>query len=41
MPGERLEYYMTHDITKMRSKIFEKTNEITNSLGFYPVVAQN
>lgn len=41
LPGDRLSYYRTADVAKMRSEIYDYTNEIVDTLGFYPVLANN
>lgn len=37
LPGNRLDYYQTSDVSKMRSSIYNVTNEIVETLGFYPL----
>mmetsp|Transcript_38324 Transcript_38324/g.50277 ORF Transcript_38324/g.50277 Transcript_38324/m.50277 type:complete len:175 (-) Transcript_38324:1750-2274(-) len=39
LPGDRLSYYETSDVAKMREKVQDVTNEINDALGFYPVIA--
>ena len=41
LPGDRLSYYKTSDVTVMRENIYEVTNEIVETLGFYPLVGDN
>ena len=37
LPGDRLSFYRTSNVAKMRSDIFSYTNEIAAALGDYPV----
>ena len=37
LPGDRLSYYKESDVSKMRAKIYDYTNEIATTLGYYPV----
>ena len=39
LPGDRLSYYQTTDVAKMRESIYKYTNKITQSLGFFPIEA--
>jgi len=41
LPGIRTDYYESTDVAEMRKKIFDYTNEITETLGFYPIIAYN
>jgi len=41
LPNDRMKYYESTDVGVMRSKIFDYTNEITETLGFYPLIADN
>ena len=41
LPGDRLSYYKTSDVSKMRSNIYSIMNDITLTLGFYPVKGTN
>lgn len=41
LPGIRTDYYESTDVAEMRKKIFDYTNEITKTLGFYPIIAYN
>ena len=41
MPGDRLDFYKTSNVAKMRKNVFAYTNEIAAALGDYPVVATN
>ena len=41
MPGDRLDFYKTSNVAKMRKDVFAYTNEIAAALGDYPVVATN
>ena len=37
LPDDRLSYYQTSDVAKMRSKVYDYTNSIVETLGFYPL----
>ena len=37
----RIKYYQTSSVAKMRENVYGKTNEITEFLGFYPLKASN
>ena len=37
----RIKYYQTSDVAEMRQNVYDKTNEITEFLGFYPLKADN
>lgn len=39
MPGNRLSYYETSDVAKMRISVFGETKKITDEIGFYPTQA--
>jgi len=41
LPGDRMGYYETSDVSKMRSNVFEVTNDIVETLGFYPLEGSN
>ena len=41
LPGDRIKYYQTSDVSKMRSEIYGVTNQIAGTLGLYPLVAEN
>jgi hypothetical protein len=41
LPDDRMKYYESTDVGDMRAKIFDYTDEITETLGFYPVIADN
>lgn len=41
LPGDRVKYYQTSDVSKMKSEIYGISNEITGTLGFYPLVTEN
>lgn len=41
LPGDRLDFYKTSDVAKMRKNIYAYTNEIAAALGEYPVTAKN
>lgn len=39
LPGDRLSYYKESDVAQMRAKIYDVTNEIANTLGYYPTLS--
>ena len=39
LPGDRISFYETSDVAKMRKSINGVTDGIVNALGFYPVIA--
>ena len=40
LPGDRLSYYKTSSVAKMRENIYDIVNGITETVGFWPVNAQ-
>jgi len=40
LPGDRLSYYRTSDVAKMRESVYSVTDEIANTVGFYPVTGE-
>lgn len=41
LPGDRVSYYQHSEVATMRKGIYDKTNEITKSMGFYPLICSN
>ena len=41
LPGDRLSYYQTSDVAKMRESIYDITNEMVETLGFFPIEGSN
>lgn len=39
LPGDRSSFYQTSSMAKMRQDIIGQVNDVTNALGFYPVIA--
>ena len=39
LPGDRISYYKTNDIAAMRKSVYDVVNEITETLGFYPLAS--
>jgi hypothetical protein len=40
LSGDRLSYYKTSDVAKMRKKVQSQVDFINKSLGFYPIIAE-
>ena len=41
LPGDRLSYYQTSDVAKMRENVYEVMNTIDETLGFWPLKGSN
>jgi len=39
LPGDRSSFYQTSSMAKMRQDIIGQVDDVTNALGFYPVIA--
>jgi len=39
LPGDRLSFYETSNVSEMRKNIGDVTDKIINALGFFPAVA--
>ena len=39
LPGDRISYYKTSDVEKLRHDVFAHTNQLASALGDYPVTS--